>query len=663
MTFSWRWARRESNAGTNPIKYSRIPGPAFQQGIRMPHLYGPSTTRRQSWRRSLFAALVAVMAVDDPARSLAGETSYHIDLARYFVTPSTEKSDRGQLIQALDTLGARVPEGRDPKALEAYLQNAEALRTQLLRHEVYLHLASSLNTSDAEARGGTDELDARLEQLNAQLTTTLQGVTPAQFAQLAKQRPTLAKYAYLVERAQRQAVHTLPAAQELILAQLSNSTLSALFDLYTQTLATTTFSTVSTPKGPLDARTDRVALAANPDREIRHQAAEQYWAGYVSRGPLYASILLDIVREHDRVARLRRFDDAPSAIYFRMFETRASVNASLASVARHADLFRDYQTLRARHVQKALSLPDVHSWDLTALVPGFAAPRFSIDAATTASLAALQPLGSEYVAEFRSLLEAANQRADIAPATPTRYNAGYSVEVPGIPSALYVGSFRGDLSSVRVIVHEGGHAVHGQFRNEHVSSPFYADGPNWLGEGVAILNELLLYDHLATTSQSPSARAYFLEALIDDMSFQIFTSAEEATLEQGVHDGVVAGRIRNASDLDALTRTTLTTYDIWEAGEPARQHLWMTKQLMFEDPLYLVNYLYAGLFATKTYAMLKSGDLEFRGRYLALLKDGYDAPPATLMRRLFGHDVSIDQLIDDDMEVFSAKVAELGALY
>jgi oligoendopeptidase F len=621
----------------------------------------PAIGCRHSLRHSLVAGLIAVMALDSTASS--DEASYHIDLTRYFVTQAAEKSDRGHLIQALDALAGQVPDGRDPKALEMYLQNAEALRTQLLRHEGYLHLVSSLNTGDAEARGGADELDARLTQLNSQVNTALQPLTSAQFAELYKRRPTLAKYSYLVEQAQRQAAHTLPPAQELILAQLSNSTLSALFDLYTQSVATTTFSTLSTPEGPLDARRDRTALAANPDRDIRRRAAEQYWAGYASRGPLYASILFDIVREHDRVARWRRFDDAPSAIYFGMFETRASVDACLASVARHADLFRDYQRLRARHIQKALALPDVHSWDLAAPVPGFVAPRFSIGEATTASVAALQPLGTEYAAGFRSLLEAANQRADIAPRTPTRYNGGYSVEVPGIPSALYVGSFRGDLNSVRVIVHEGGHAVHGQLRNEHVSSPFYAEGPNWLGEGVAIVNELLLYDHLATTSQSPSVRAYFLEALIDDMSFQVFTSAEEATLEQGVYDGVVAGRIRNASDLDALTSATLTTYDVWASDEPDRHHLWMTKQLMFEDSLYLVNYLYAGLFATKTYAMLKSGDLAFRGRYLAFLKEGYDAPPATLMRRLFGRDVPIDQLVDDDVDIFSAKVAELGALY
>jgi oligoendopeptidase F len=626
-------------------------------------MWRPAISGRQLRGRSLLAGLVALIALGNTARSLAAETSYHVDLTQYFVTQSLEKSDRAQLIQALDALAGQVPDSRDPKALEVYLQNAGALRTRLLRHEAYLHLTSSLNTGDAEARSGTDELDARLEQLSAQVSTTLQGLTQTQFNKLSKKRPTLAKYGYLLELAQRRAAHTLPSAQELILGQLSNPTLSALFDLYTQTLATTAFAPISTPQGPLDPRRDRTILATNADRDIRRQAVEQYWAGLASRGPLYASILLDIVREHDRVARLHHFDDAPSAIYFGMFETQASVAACLASVARHADLFRAYQTLRARHVQKALSLPDVHSWDLTAPIPGFAAPQFSLEEAATASLTALQPLGTEYVAEFRRLLEPTNQRADIAPGAPTRYNAGYSVEVPGIPSALFVGRFRGDLNSVRVIIHEGGHAVHAQLRNDHVSYPFYSDGPNWIGEGIATLNELLLYDHLATASQSPSARAHFLEALLDDMSFSIFTSAEEATLEQGVYDGVIAGRIGNASDLDALTSTILTTYDIWGSSERDRQHIWMTKQLMFEDSLYLVNYLYAGLFATKAYAVLKSGDLAFRERYLALLKDGFNAPPTTLMRRLFGRNVSIDELVDDGINVFSTKVAELGALY
>jgi oligoendopeptidase F len=581
------------------------------------------------------------------------------------VTTSTspDTSSRRRRIQALGEFAAQRPDFHDPDALESHLRNAAALRSQLLRHEGYLHLTSSLNRTDNDAREGTDDLDSRLAQLNAQLATTLRAITPARFARMCQQRSTLTRYRYLIDRIHRQIAHTLVPTQELILAQLSNSNLSALFDLYSQTIATTTVSPVLTSAGQLDPRRDRSVLAADPDRSIRQQAVANYWAAYAERAPLYARILLDIVHEKQQIAHFHHFENAPSAAYFNMFDTRSSVASCLENIARRAASFRDYQMLRAQHVRRALSLPDVHSWDLTAPISGFTAPRFTIQEAGTSATAALQPLGGEYVAEFQRLIAPTSQRADIAPGAPARYNGGYSVNAPGVPSALYVGNFRGDLNSVRVIIHEGGHAVHGQVRNDHVSSSFYADGPNWLGEGIAILNELLLYDYLAKTSNTPSARAYFLEALIDDIGFQIFTSAEEATLEQGIHDDVVAGRIRSASDLDSFTNTTLATYDIWVSSEPERRHLWMTKQLMFEDPLYLVNYLNAGLFATKAYAMFQSGDVPFRGRYLALLKNGYDAPPATLMRRLFGHEASIDQLVDDDIDVFSAKVAELRALY
>jgi oligoendopeptidase F len=623
-----------------------------------------SAVDRRAFHAPAWVTAVAVLAgLGIVAPTRAADSAYQIDLTRYFVTANAEQVDRAQLIQALDTFAEQRISVRDAAALESYLHQAESLRVRLLRHEGYLHLKSSLDTTDPEARAGTDDLDARLEQLTSAVNVALQGVTPADFAELSAPLPSLAKYRYLVEAAQRRAVHTLPPAQQLILDQLSKPTLSALFDLYTQAVATTPFAAVETPDGPKDVRTDRRGLSTNADPSIRRRAAERYLEGYASRGPLYSSILLDIVRERDRAARLRHFDGAPSAVYFDLFETPASVNACLANVARYANLYRDYQTLRAQHLQKVLALTEVHSWDLAAPLPGFATPWFTVEGIAAAALEALKPIGPEYTAEFRALLNQANGRADIAPGAATRYNAGYSVEAPGVPSALYIGNFRGTLNDARVIVHEGGHAVHGQLRVQHILSPFYAAGPNWMGEGIAILNELLLYDHLATTSRDASSRAYFLQALVDDMSFQIFTSAEEATLEQGIYEGVAAGRIRNAAELDALTRTTLATYDIWSASEPDRQHVWMTKQLMFEDPLYLVNYLYAGLFATKAYAMIKADEPGFRHRYLAYLKEGFDAPPRVLLQRLFGRDMPIEQLVSDDMGIFKAKVAELAALY
>ncbi|MCW1777484.1 hypothetical protein NB693_24560 [Pantoea ananatis] len=52
----------------------------------------------------------------------------------------------------------------------------------------------------------------------------------------------------------------------------------------------------------------------------------------------------------------------------------------------------------------------------------------------------------------------------------------------------------------------------------------------------------------------------------------------------------------------------------------------MGKRLLYQDPLYLVNYLYAGLLASSLYDQASSGAPGFPSRYHALLSDGSCAP-------------------------------------
>ncbi len=87
------------------------------------------------------------------------------------------------------------------------------------------------------------------------------------------------------------------------------------------------------------------------------------------------------------------------------------------------------------------------------------------------------------------------------------------------------------------------------------------------------------------------------------------------------------------------------------------------KQLIFEDPLYLVNYLYAGLLATRMYVLLQDDPNGFRERYRRLLEGGFSASPEVLLRRLFGRDLSREQLVADDMAFLESKIAELAESY
>jgi len=621
-------------------------------------LYRTSALQVVAVTTLLFAVISIAAAPSEPV--------YAVDLTRYFPTPDAERAAREPLFAAVKAFGARHP--NSDRDLDDYLRAAAQLQISLERHEEYWHLKAAIDTADSEARQADDDTTVQLSQLSTLIDATLQRVASSkQFADSAKHRvisrPVISRYGFLIEQARRKADHTLPADQQLILDRLSVPTLSALFDLYQQTINTTPFGTLSTPAGERDIWAHRRALTSSPDRAIRQRESEGLLRGFNSRAATYAGILLEIVRERERIAQLTHFDDAPSAAYFKRFQTPREVKSLLASVERHADLCKAYQTLLAEHISAATGVSAVRSWDLAAPLGGFTAPQFGIDQVRTMALQALAPLGAEYQTSLSAMLDPRNGRADIAAGTPTRYRSGFSVAVPGIDSALYVGDFQGSLRDANTVVHEGGHAVHGQLLNEHVSSPLYANGPNWLSEAFAILNELLLYDHLYRTSIDPHARTYYLAKLIDDIAIQIFTSAQEGSLEQAIYEGVAAGRVNNAADLDALTATIWNRYEIWSEHEPDRKHLWMTKQLMFEDPLYLVNYLYAGLLATKMYAMAGADAADFSRRYLPLLKDGYYAQPEVLLRNFFGHPQPLDQLVDQDMTLLKSKIDELAVLY
>ena len=157
-------------------------------------------------------------------------------------------------------------------------------------------------------------------------------------------------------------------------------------------------------------------------------------------------------------------------------------------------------------------------------------------------------------------------------------------------------------------------------------SPYYAGGPNFVSEAYAIFNELLLWHQLRKEATTPQERAYYQERLLDEVTFQVFTSAEEGELEQGLYDGVTAGTIRNADDIDKLNGGILDRYELFAPQEPSMRLNWMRKRLLINDPLYLVSYLYAGLVACKLYDMIEADPTAFAKRYTALLSEGFDAP-------------------------------------
>ncbi|MBJ7313701.1 M3 family metallopeptidase [Rugamonas sp. CCM 8940] len=625
---------------------------------------------RKSGVQLALAAVLWACGVSAPAGGLGASTmpaapalrSYALDLSRYFSTPEAQAADLAQCVAESDAFPAAV--SADPAVLVERLRSAEDLMARLRRHIAYFKIEGARDIEDHAAKVNGGKAIRAKDKVDDAVRAMLLRLGNDGFERAVAARPELRKYAYLAEKAARDKAHELPKAEQSILDEMEEPAASAFWSIYQQAQRSTPYAKIETKLGVQDVGMDAAKLSLNPDREIRRAAWQQRWQGLASRADVYAGILLGVVRLKDTSARLAKFPDAPTAVYFNRHLKRADVDQALEQVARHAELQKRFQRLRAARISRFSGISDVHSWDLELAPPGLTPPRLTLDETRAMVPAALAPLGRDYVAHFQALLDPVNARMDIASEGGKRVNDGFSISAVGVPSGLFIQKYNsGATGDSRVVIHEGGHAVHGQLMNEAGVSQFYLSGPNWMSEAYPAINEILMYEYLAKQSKDPAVRAFYLEAGLRNLMFQIFGSAQEATLEQTFYDGVIAGSIKNAADFDAVTAKVWERYEIWPTIDPELRHVWITRRLMFQDPLYLVNYLYSGLIAAKMFDMLQADPLDFQQRHGKLLRTGFNDDPAKLLKEFFGRELSQRELVDGAVNVLSKKLDELEMLY
>jgi oligoendopeptidase F len=556
---------------------------------------------------------------------------YHLDFSRMFASPEAEKADRVVLARELEAL--QTMRGSVADHLFAALESRDAVRVRVARHAMYLYLRHAVDTRDEQSLRDDDALEADADAKSAFVNDEILAISDERLAQLMAAQPKLAARRYELESIRRWRPHTLSEPEEKLWASMAPAALNWQYDLWEKLRARS-----AAPIGQNEA------------------AFRQRWAELAKDRDLYAFALLRLASSRNALARLRHFDDGAAWSYFGRGLTRASVKSLLERVAANAEVYKRYQRLRAEHVRQTMGYAETNVWDLGARPAGNAPPRFTIDEARRAILEATAPLGEEYAAQLRALLDPANGRMDIVPG-PHRKSGGFSQGTLGTQSVFFAGGFTGSYNDVRVLAHESTHAVQRQLMDAGRVPMAYTSGPSYLAEAMAIFNELLLADAMATRTNDP----FYLEQFLDGKGMAAFSIAPEAELEEAVYDGVAAGTIRDADDLDALTKRIYSRYSIWPARHDELKGQWMAVPLMYEDPFYDVNYVYGAIIALRMYASYTHDPKAFAPRYVAMMKNGYTAPPAVLLKQFFG--IDLDDPLDDVVRLLDARVAALRAAY
>jgi len=533
---------------------------------------------------------------------------YHIDFARhFFASPEAEKADRASLsitIKQLETLKGHVAGSAD--RLEHALQLNDRIQVQLRKHYAYLYLRNAVNTADEASLAEASTLFADVSARIAFLRQELMQIDQRNLVTMVAHRPALKRYLFEIDAARRYRPYTLSLQEEeLLSATAPNNDWSS--ELYDQ-------------------------LRAQPQITPFQR-------------DLYAFTLTRLANARTRSAQLRHYQDAASEVYFDSFWTRKEIDDLLEQIAHEADLFKRYQRLRAEHLNEKTTQP----------------PHYTISQATEIIRRALEPLGPDYGRELTALLDPANGRMDLVPGK-NRKRGGFSQGFIGTDSVFYSAGFAGAYNDVRVLMHESTHAVHRQLMTSNRVLPAYAEGPHYLFEAFAIFNEFLLPDYLYNHETDPWRRQFYLERFFEGKGMEIFRVAPEVVVEHAVYEGVRNGKIKTADDLDGLSQRVYSRFWATEKVDEFKT-AWMKISLMFEDPFYDINYVYGSLLALNFYTMYLRDRRHFVPRYIALMKNGFDAPPAILLKRFLNLDLRDPRLLTNALSAIEERLNLLEKSY
>jgi oligoendopeptidase F len=581
----------------------------------------------------LFAVLAA-----DPA------VPRHFDLERHlFPSANAEARDLALLKEQLEAFRRSEPSMlASGAALYDALQLSDRIQRAAGRHSTYHYLRASVDTRDQASAAAQAAIEADAAAAANLMTGKLQALDEVTLARFLAEKPELAEYRFAIDSARRLGQHVLPPAEEALLAALRPAVVEWPNALYHQLIARTNFGTVATPSGPLDVLRQRGAINNSPDPAVREEGARLLWAGYNSQRDLYATALLGTVRARNTLARLRHYDDAPAESYFRAWLTTTEVRSLIARIRPRAALYKRFQRIAAERARSQRA-------------SGVAAtvPRFTIDQASATIERAMAPLGPDYSRELAALLDPANGRLDLE-GGEHRAGGGSSTGSGVATSGVYLNAFEGYYADVSRLAHEAGHAVQNQFELLDRVPAVYTTGADYLSEAYALFHELVLADSLFQRATDPDEKAFY-QARFLDKAMEVFHGAQDAELEQAIYDGVAAGKIANADDLDALTKQVDEAYSIAGETRPEVRARWITARLLYEDPLYLFNYMESGILALELFRLYTAGPSAFAPKYVALLRAGYRGAPADAMRSALGIDLRDPELLDRQVAMLEAR--------
>ena len=547
--------------------------------------------------------------------------------------------------------------GKSAKNLAECLEFEKTIdqKIERLYHFASLQLAEdSANTEYLARVGQIQNLLTKIGETSAFLIPEIQAIPDEKFEKFMVDLG-LKEWRIQLHKIRRLKPHVLSEPEERILA-LGAVALSGYDDAFSQlTDVDMKFGVLTDETGrekPL-TQSSYSSFLIKRDHELRKRAFHQFYAEFQDHQYTLATSLAYSAKADVFRARARHYpsaleaalfpDDVPVEVYEGLIK---SVRANLKPLFRYFDLRR-----------RLLGLGELHHYDTYLPLVGEIETKIPFDQAVDQVVAALQPLGKEYVDVLAQGLRA---RWCDRYETKGKRSGAFSSGSYGAPPYILM-NYKDDVfADVYTLAHEAGHSMHTWFAQKAQLFQDY-DYPIFLAEVASTFNEELLTHFLLEQTSDPKMRAYIINRQVDDIRGTVFRQTMFAEFEKIIHAVEESG--------DALTLDVFKSEYHKLLGAYFAENFTLDPQLDLECLRipHFYNAFYVYKYATGISAAVALSERVLSNQagaveaYLDFLRSGGSRFPLEALK-IAGVDMTTSAPIESTLRLFERRVDELEQL-
>ncbi|HZJ87176.1 MAG TPA: oligoendopeptidase F [Erysipelothrix sp.] len=578
-----------------------------------------------------------------------------------------ETWDLKDLFKTHDTLNAKVSELKEEvtsfnktyfnkinnadTAIKA-LNDVEQLQQDLTRVFTYLSLynAEDGSNQDSVLLSGTIslELSDSLPLLNF-IDQELLLLSDHVLDEIKEKEP---KYIKLVDDIKREKKHQLDPKVEDALSHLS-ATLNAPYEIYNVAkLVDMQFENVTHNDKEIEMNFGffEDELAFELDYDLRHQAFAKFNASLKANENTFASIYSAQVLKEKSMAKLKNFD---TTLDYLLFDQEISIDIYNNHIDTIMERLAPHMRKFAKHLQEIHHLETMTTNDLHLVVDQEFEPNISIQESKEQLVEGLNVLGSDYT----DMIEKAfDERWIDFPQNLGKSTGAFCSSPYGVHPYILI-SWTQKMREVFVLAHELGHAGH--FHLAHQNQSIHNSRPSlYLIEAPSTMNELLMANHLNTTSDDPRFKRWVLSTLISRTYYHNFvTHFLESYYQREVYRLIDENKALSSSVLNNIYLETLKKFwgDAVEISDGA-ELTWM-RQPHYYMGLYPYTYSAGLSIATESSRKILSGDLSI-DQWTEFLKAGGSKNPVDLAK-IVDIDLNSDEALNNTIDTIGEMIDEI----